>query len=98
MGRGTALGVYLKAISSSGSLLLLLLYFHGGIITEASTFATAFPTKTEQKCDKVVLVETVELLSYLGNVTFIVPIPYQGKWSTLIKFTSPFTFIGVINT
>ncbi|CAL8100127.1 unnamed protein product [Orchesella dallaii] len=87
MGLGITLGVYLKAISPSGSvLLLLLLHFHGGIIATASA--------AEQKCDKIVSVETVEILSYLGNVTFTAPTSFKGRWTAVIKFTSPFTFIG----
>ncbi|ODN02045.1 hypothetical protein Ocin01_04622 [Orchesella cincta] len=87
MGWRTTLGVYLKAISPSGSVvLLLLLHFHGGIIASASA--------AEQKCDKIVYVETREILSYLGNVTFTVPTPIKGRWTATIKFTSPYTFIG----
>lgn len=92
MDRGTLL-----AISSYGSLLLLfLLHFQPGVIIGAS--AASVPATVEKTCDKVVSVETVEQMSYLYNVTFKAPTPFSGRWKTVIKFTSPYTYIGVIIT
>jgi len=65
----------------------LLILFSG---FEATRLANPFP------CSSIVVKEQQGVLSYLGNVTFTVPVSTTSDgWSAILTFDQQFTGVGV---